>query len=148
MKEEYKGGDCNINQKKKAETADKLEGKIYNYMFLLSLSALIDIYSVYSAITNILQIVNILRHERMDKFFHLLSVYKEMLTRAEIKDCPCSMFVDTDGSFDVKEVMWIDGNEVDCKGIISEVCSWPQYHQDVREVMSKGTYFIVPMGMM
>ena len=60
MKEEYKGGDCNINQKKKAETADELEGKIYNYMFLLSLSALIDIYSVYSAITNILQIVNIL----------------------------------------------------------------------------------------
>ena len=110
MKEEYKDGDCNSNQKKKTETADELEGKIYNYMFLLSLSALIDIYSVYSAITNILQIVNILPHERMDKFFHLLSVYKEMLTCAEIKDCPCSMFVNTDGSFDVKEVMWIDGN--------------------------------------
>ena len=46
--------------------------------------------------------------------------------------------------------MWVDGKEEtngESKGIVKELCKWPTYHNDVREVLAKGTYFDVPMGM-
>ena len=133
--------------KKKANTADELEGSIYNYTFLLSLSCMVDVYSVYSRITNILQIVNILPFNRYDRFHQNVAKYLEMMTSVELADCPCSMFCDPSDDYKVDETFGEDGKLVPCKGIMEEVCNWPVFHSDVREVFSKGTYFGVAMGL-
>jgi hypothetical protein len=53
-KREYFQGDA--DERDKASTADGIMGKIYNLTFCLSLSALVDIYTVYKDLTNLLQV--------------------------------------------------------------------------------------------
>lgn len=54
VKEQYREGTS--KEKEKAATADNIEGAIYNYQFLLSLSSMVDVYKVYGSITNTLQV--------------------------------------------------------------------------------------------
>ena len=60
--------DGKSSERDKAEKADEVQGAIHNWLFALSLSVCVDIYTVYGAISNILQIVSILPHIRMDMF--------------------------------------------------------------------------------
>ena len=62
-KEQCRNG--NSTEREKAAKADAVMGKIYNVTFGLSLSALVDIYTVYSDLTNFLQEVNIMPFDRM-----------------------------------------------------------------------------------
>ena len=55
------------SERDKAQKADEVQGAIHNWLFALSLSVCVDIYSVYGAISKILQIVSILPHVRLDK---------------------------------------------------------------------------------
>jgi hypothetical protein len=54
VKIEFRDGDS--EQREKASTADSVMGKVYNAVFLLSLSFLVDIYTVYSSISRNLQV--------------------------------------------------------------------------------------------
>jgi hypothetical protein len=54
VKQEFREGDG--DQREKANTADAVMGKVYNVIFLLSLSFLVDIYTVYSEISRNLQV--------------------------------------------------------------------------------------------
>ena len=140
--------ECRIGvsaEKEKAAKADAVMGKIYNVTFVLSLSALVDIYSVYSDLTNFLQVVNIMPFDRMDKFHHRLAAYNTMLGHVDPVDCPCSVFACTSTS-EVCEIMGVDGKEEEVKGIIEDVCSWPKLHKDLREFHAKSTYKNVVVG--
>ena len=109
-------------EKEKAKNADELQGRILNLTFALSLSFLIDIYNIYSQISKLLQIVNILPFERFDKFEALLRTYVMML--------------DT-----------VDHTKCSCFPCLSETfCLWPSYHTAIREVLSKGEFRKIPMG--
>ena len=140
--------ECRIGvsaEKEKAAKADAVMGKIYNVTFVLSLSALVDIYSVYSDLTNFLQVVNIMPFDRMDKFHNRLAAYNTMLGHVDPVDCPCSVFACT-STYEVCEIMGVDGKEEMVKGIIEDVCSWPKLHNDLREFHAKSTYKNVVMG--
>ena len=93
-----------------------------NYLFALSLSALTDVYTRYGAISDLLQIVDILPHERHDKFVNEMEKMKEMVDTVKLDDCPCTMSV---------------------KG---KPYHWPSLHTDTREVLEKGSYRTVVLG--
>ena len=59
--------------KKKAESADEIQGKTWNWMFATSLSMVTEVYKVYAGISLVLQKVDILPHEKYDTFKDLLA---------------------------------------------------------------------------
>ena len=132
VKQDFHNG--NSTEKVKAEKADEVQSGIMNYLFCLSLSALVDIYRVYGAISNILQIINILPHERHDMFKNQLAKFREMKNSVDLEDCPCMMVVEGD---EVKE---------DSKEILEEVCCWLALHADTRDMLKKGKYRGVVLG--
>ena len=142
-KEQCRNG--NSTEREKAAKADVVMGKIYNATFVLSLSALVDIYTVYSDLTNFLQEVNIMPFDRMDKFQHRLADYSTMLGHIDPVDCPCSVFACT-STYEVSEVMGVDGKEEEVKGILEAVCSWPTFHGNLREYNGNQTYKKVILG--
>ena len=87
MKEDLYTGKS--TEKEKAEKADEVQGGIMNYLCCLSLSVDVDVYKKVSAISNILQIVDIFPHERYDKFKRLLDMLNEMAAHISLEDCPC-----------------------------------------------------------
>ena len=129
--------DGSSTERKKAETADSLQGKMYNTKWVLSLSLSIDIYNIYSIMTKILQIVNILPFEKFDRFEEALKTYKKMLSCVDIVDCPCAFYTDIDNDYDVPK---------EFEESVKKVCYWPIYHNDIRELKKQGTYRGVPMG--
>jgi len=56
------------NDVKKADQAAGLKAAIYSLEFVLTLSAICDLYSHYARSVNVLQTVDILPHEKYDKF--------------------------------------------------------------------------------
>ena len=56
VKQEWAGSGRSSEGAEKAMKADAIMGKVYNTNFLLSLSALVDIYTVYSSISNNFQV--------------------------------------------------------------------------------------------
>ena len=77
---------------KKADKCAGLQILVYSLTFLLCLCAICDIYSHYSRSVNVLQIVNILPHEKFDIFEkECLGKLEEMTSSIEPLDCPCSM---------------------------------------------------------
>ena len=79
-KAKEEGREGSSDQKKKAEKADEIQGKIYTWMFAFSLSLTTDVYKKLRIISCILQKINILSFEKYDIFLSLLSNYDEMLT--------------------------------------------------------------------
>ena len=65
-KVEYSQGDS--TEKKKADTADQVQGKMFNTKFALSLSGLCDVYSKYSNGIKIMQTVNMLPTDKYIAF--------------------------------------------------------------------------------
>ena len=90
VKQEFRTGYS--TERDKAANADEVQGDIFNYKFALTVSVLVDIYTVYKAITNILQKINILPFERLDLFDDQLANYDKMLVNIDMECCPCSMF--------------------------------------------------------
>ena len=98
---------------------------------------------------NILQIIDILPHDRMDLFYKLIRQMKDMKANLIVEDCPCMMFVSELGEVEDSMTNRVasDKEKVEtCKGILAEVCSWPAYHKDIREVLLKGSYRGVVLG--
>ena len=115
-----------------------------NYMFALSLSGTVDIYSVYGIISKLLQTVNMLPFERMEKFQKLTKKLQEMVGTVKLEDCACSLFATPTDELD--EGIGMSGKVVEAKGIVEEVCCWPAFHKDAREVLGKGQYQGVVLG--
>ena len=139
VKEDFREGDS--TEKEKAKDADYVQGRMYNWTFALSLSAVTDIYKIYRMISCSLQKINILPHEKLDKFQELVNTMKVMTESVEISGCPHSMF--TDSNYNLEEFV----GEISSKGIMDEVCYWPRFHSDIREAKLKGTYMDTQMGM-
>ena len=68
-----------------------------------------------------------------------------MLGHIDPMDCPCSVFACT-STYEVSEVMGVDGKEEEVKGILEAVCSWPTFHGDLREYNANQTYKKVILG--
>ena len=88
---------------------------ICNVKFVLTLSAITDIYDKYGELVNVVQKVNYLPHERFDTFIHVCNKMKSMSERMNHEKC------------DVK------------------FCSWPVYHRDLKELDNTGEYMGVPI---
>ena len=144
VKEEFFNGTS--TEREKAEKADAVQGGILNYLFVLSLSLCSDVYTLYGKISNCLQIINILPHERMERFDQLIKVLKEMRSSIRMEDCPCFMFVDFEGSCELVEEIGVGGEIESVKGLVAELCVWPSLHGDTREVLGKGKYRGVVLG--
>ena len=125
--------DGSSDEKKKAELADEVQGKIFNWLFVLSLSMVTDIYKVYRSISLNLQKIDILPHDKYDTFKALLGKFRKMISSVHYGDCPCMVL-------DLEDKKWKDVQE--------EVCSWPRYHTDVNIALDAGTYQGVNIGMM
>jgi hypothetical protein len=121
----------------KAAKADAVMGKIYNVTFLLSLSALQDIYTVYSVISENFQVVNRMPFDRKDIFDEKLQDFEEMKSSAEPADCPCSKV------FDYETAKFTEGMD---EKQAAKVCKWRTLHGDVRETLQKSTYRGLPVG--
>ena len=61
--------------------------KIYKVKFNLSLAALVDIYRAFRELFDILQIVNILPHEKFDSFNNSSQKLLEMPESVSLGDC-------------------------------------------------------------
>ena len=147
VKEDFYEGKS--TEKEKAEKADEVQGGIMNYLFGLSLSAANDAYDKVGAISNVLQIVDILPHERYDKFKRLLDRLNEMAAHINLGDCPCQEEEDREDEED-KEEQEEEHDELDitlaAKGEEEKVCYWPSLHKDTKEVLQKGKYRGVVLG--
>ena len=78
------------NQKKKADKCAGLQAEIYSLDFLTTLSGMRDAYSNFSKTVNILQIVNILPHEKYDLFEEgCRGKLKKMMETVKMCDCGC-----------------------------------------------------------
>ena len=120
------------NDEKKAANADEIQGKIYNWLFALSLSGVTDAYKVYRNISNVLQKIHILPHEKYDCYLSYLNFNSEMVETTLYLSCP-SLLVDTE------DIIW--------RGVVEEVCLWPRLHEDVRMALELGTYRDINLGM-
>ena len=120
------------DEKKKAANANEIQGKIYNWLFALSLSGVTDAYKVYRKISSVLQKINILPHEKYDCYLSYLNFYSEMVETTSYLSCLC-LLVDTE------DIVW--------RGVVEEVCLWPRLHEDVRIALELGTYRDINLGM-
>ena len=118
--------------KKKAESADEIQGKTWNWMFATSLSMVTDVYKVYAGISLVLQKVDILPHEKYDTFKDLLAKLSKMLVSITYSNCPCM-------GLDLADKRWREVQE--------ELCCWPRFHEDINKGLDAGTYQGLPMGM-
>ena len=112
-KTEKRDGDSKDRQK--AADAEKLMKSICNVKFVLTLSAITDIYDKYGELVNVVQKVNYLPHERFDTFIHVCNEMKSMSERMNHEKC--------DAKF----------------------CSWPVHHRDLKELDNTGEYMGVPI---
>ena len=116
----------NSTEKAKADKAAEVQSGIMNYTFCLSLSAVVDIYRVYGSISKILQLINLLPHERYQIFQEQMGVFQKMLDNQDFSSCSCKAVTKEGG--------------VEDGGQTAEKCPWPTLHQDINEVLLKGKY--------
>ena len=133
LKEAGLGGSA--DQKKKAQDADEIQGKILNWMFCLSLSMIIDVYKVSGQVSCCVQKIDVLPHEKFDSFQQLLDTYKSMASRVSVESCPCNQL-------NLDEEGWQKLLQED-----SKICAWPTFHRDVSTALKLGTYQGVNLGM-
>ena len=122
--------------KDKADIAAGFQSRILNIKFLLQLALICDIYYHFGCSAKILQIVNILPHEKYDMFQSgFRDKLLEMKTSVDPVDCACSVFV-----LQPKEEVLVEGDleldsEVEDEDLqtAQEVCSWPLLHKFIRQ---------------
>jgi hypothetical protein len=149
---EYAGAGGGSEGSEKVQKAQNLMRRVYNVTFLLSNSALVDIYSIYSFISNNFQVVDMLVFERLDNFETSLAKLKGMMTSLKLDDCCCSVY------FNYKEGQYVEDEENDLEDvdgsqnkkkqeqIMKEICQWPVLHADIREMMVQSMYRGVVVG--
>ena len=80
------------NDVKKADQAAGLLILIYSLEFVFLFSAVCDLFTHFGKSVNILQIVNVLPHEKYDMFEEgCRDKFKEMVDSVDPKSCPCSL---------------------------------------------------------
>lgn len=120
--EENQMDDKNKNRMKFAT----LSNKIMNVKFLISLSGVTDVYRIFSELVQKLQIVFLLPHERYDQAMSVIEKFSQMMETIDINNCCCSKDLNNN----------------------SEICLWPNLHQDISSVQSNQASFrSVPVGM-
>ena len=139
---EYSGVGTGAEGAKKVEKATSLLNRIHNAQFLLSLSALVDIYSVYSNIANLLQIVDLLVFERLDLFDLQLEKMQELANTVSVETCPCNDYYDY-STYNFRAPGLVG---TPLENLIKERCGWSVYHGDMREMMMEATYRGVVVG--
>ena len=157
--EKYTGGDSDEDKQLKANDVFK---EIHTVTFLLSLSALVDVYTVYALISNNFQVINQFPFDRKDIFDKHVHSLGEMRKTVGVEACPCSMYFDyrkgiylrvgcplyMQGEEEEEEVEVVLGEEEEKKkkeelklkvkrleANIAEVCGWQSFHHDVRTIM-------------
>ena len=88
LKQAGRGG--STDQKRKAEHADQVQGKMFNWLFALSLSVVTDVYKLYRLVTCCLQKIDVLPHEKYDSFKQFVGVLLKMESTVSVSDCPCN----------------------------------------------------------
>ena len=135
-------------EKEKAEKADEVQGGIMNFLCCLSLSVAVDVYEKVGAISNILQIVDILPHDRYDKVKQLFDILNEMAAHISLEDCPCQNKEEEEKEEekyeeDKEEDKEETGEKSESLSASKEderVCLWPSLHKDTKQVLNKGRY--------
>ena len=80
------------NDVKKADQAARLLILIYSLEFVFLFSAVCDLFTHFGKSVNILQIVNMLPHEKYDMDEeNCRDKFKEMVDSVDPKSCPCSL---------------------------------------------------------
>ena len=98
VNQEYAGSqDSSLGDK--VMKADTVMGIVHNAIFLLSLGWSVDIYSVYSTISENFQVVKRMPFDRMEKFNNSLKQYRVMLEHVNPLECKDK---------DQKEFIWLD----------------------------------------
>ena len=88
-KEEFRHGLS--TERKKADTADEIQGRMFHSKFNLSLSGMTDVYKPYSTGIKLLQTVNILPNVKYENFKKAtVDTYKKMLTTLDMEKCSCT----------------------------------------------------------
>jgi hypothetical protein len=105
---QIKNAGGNSKEREKAHEASKLKSSIVNKKFCLHLSGLSDIYSLFGHAVNVLQTVNMLPHEKYDKFIAIINDLVNMVSSI------------SDHSL--------------CRQNPDEKCMWPDFHKDVTEL--------------
>ena len=126
------GSSGSSDEKKKAEKAEEIQGRIYNWLFGLTLSMVTDVYQVYRLISCILQKIDILPQDKFDSFQDLLNRFRKMMKCLAYENCPCLL---------------VDRKDEDWKDVQVEDCLWPKFHQDVNIALDSGLYQNLNMGM-
>ena len=129
-KEEGRQGSS--DQKKRAAKAEEVQGKMFNWMFALSLSMVTDLYKVYRSMILLLQTIDMLPQDKHDGFKGFLSKLLSMAQHLKWESCSCAALAVTD-----KE----------SRGVLDKECFWPRLHHDIRVAEELGTYQGVSMGM-
>ena len=100
VKLEYSGVGSGAEGAKKVDKVTSLLNRVHNATFLLTLSALVDIYTIYSNIANVLQVVDMLVFERLDIFDSNVEKLQELAKTVSVDMCSCSDYFDyTDPSY-------------------------------------------------
>ena len=133
LKQAGRGG--STDQKRKAEHADQVQGKMFNWLFALSLSVVTDVYKLYRLVTCCLQKIDVLPHEKYDSFKQFVGVLLKMESTVSVSDCPCN-------EVDLEEREWKQLIEKD-----RNFCLWPRFHRDVKTGKKTGKYQGQEMGM-
>ena len=109
------GRNGKAREREKANEAASLEGRLLNATCLLQLSAAADVYQVYGHLVNVCQQVNLLPHERLEKFDAVVEVMRIMHQTCE--------------------------DHTQC----GEECKWPFFHKAQMTYASSGEILNIPI---
>ena len=113
---------ASARDREKADKAAGLLSRIQNLKFLLLLALICDVYKHFGACINLLQKVNVLPHERFDKFEQgCIQRFELMEACVESAICPCSRD---------------DQGEAEEEGLSR--CSWPLLHKMLKQYRADG----------
>ena len=108
------------DDRKKAANASNLSNKMHNKRFCTIFSGLCDIYEVFGHGVNILQTVDMLPHDKFDRFHSVvISKFNSMAASVDHPTC-----ISSHGS----------------------KCQWPMLHLDLEEIKTLGSYRGIPMA--
>ena len=116
--------------KKRAEDASTLKGKLHNQRFLLRVAGEADLYNCYGTIINVLQSVDMLPFERMEKFRASVQRMMEMARTVIYDECqPCQA---------QPQLPQLQAQAEGSEGSTSVKCQWPEFHAAIRSLTNKG----------
>ena len=129
------GPGATARQALKADKCAGLQALIHCLTFVFLLCGTTDLYSKYSSSVNVLQIVNILPHEKADMFeLGCRNKIEEMKNSVNPVDCPCSIFYKYPESENVELQEMCEAENQDTEGEDQE--DMGEVDQDQQEKMA------------